>query len=160
MLDLLALASLAVVLVTLAWLLRVVGEVRTAVIQKTPNDLTPGIESREKASFEALEGISGLVPAGTTLLVEARDGATLDELVRIKKQLEAVLPAFTRVAVLAGASVRGVAGPGVEQRTLFTGPHAYLSTACLHDRHDQCRRYCKWCHAFCGCAHHERDNSV
>jgi hypothetical protein len=29
--------------------------------------------------------------------------------------------------------------------------HRYVSTACQHGRHDQCRRTCKFCDAACGC---------
>jgi len=30
----------------------------------------------------------------------------------------------------------------------------YTSTACLHDRHDECRQTCKFCSAACRCACH------
>jgi hypothetical protein len=33
-------------------------------------------------------------------------------------------------------------------------PHQYLSTACFHGHHDQCRRICKWCPARCVCECH------
>lgn len=36
-------------------------------------------------------------------------------------------------------------------------PHAYVSTACMHGIHDQCRKECKFCKAPCGCACHEAD---
>ena len=29
--------------------------------------------------------------------------------------------------------------------------HKYLSTACEHGLHDQCRRFCKWCPSLCNC---------
>lgn len=32
--------------------------------------------------------------------------------------------------------------------------HQYLSTACLHGRHDDCRLTCKWCPAPCLCDCH------
>jgi hypothetical protein len=32
--------------------------------------------------------------------------------------------------------------------------HEYTATACLHDRHDDCRFFCKWCPAPCLCACH------
>lgn len=33
--------------------------------------------------------------------------------------------------------------------------HDYLSTACLHERHDQCRRSCKFCGMPCRCECHQ-----
>lgn len=33
--------------------------------------------------------------------------------------------------------------------------HKYISVACLHDRHDECRRQCPFCEARCLCWHHE-----
>lgn len=33
--------------------------------------------------------------------------------------------------------------------------HLYLSTACLHEQHDQCRQTCKFCEAPCICEHHK-----
>ena len=35
-----------------------------------------------------------------------------------------------------------------------TPVHTYVSTACWHDHHDQCRRLCKWCPALCLCKCH------
>lgn len=38
------------------------------------------------------------------------------------------------------------------------GEHHYISTACLHGRHDDCRQQCKWCPSRCactGCDHQE-----
>lgn len=32
--------------------------------------------------------------------------------------------------------------------------HVYLSTACVHDRHVQCRQTCKFCMALCQCSCH------
>ncbi len=32
--------------------------------------------------------------------------------------------------------------------------HVYLSTACLHDEHGECRRRCKFCNEPCACPHH------
>lgn len=32
--------------------------------------------------------------------------------------------------------------------------HQYVSTACRHDLHGQCRERCKHCGAACGCLHH------
>jgi hypothetical protein len=32
--------------------------------------------------------------------------------------------------------------------------HAYVSTACQHERHGECRLTCKFCPAVCGCACH------
>lgn len=37
------------------------------------------------------------------------------------------------------------------------GEHAYVSTACQHQLHQQCRRTCKFCPADCGCMCHIRD---
>lgn len=48
-------------------------------------------------------------------------------------------------------------------------PHAYLSTACLHGRHDDCDSMigiqgtkrpatCKYCDARCTCPHHVTDS--
>lgn len=34
------------------------------------------------------------------------------------------------------------------------GEHAYVSTACQHQLHRQCRRTCKFCPAGCGCVCH------
>lgn len=34
-------------------------------------------------------------------------------------------------------------------------PHLYVSTACTHERHDECRRVCKFCPATCLCTCHE-----
>lgn len=34
--------------------------------------------------------------------------------------------------------------------------HEYVSTACLHGLHDECRRTCKFCPAACSCPHHAR----
>jgi hypothetical protein len=33
-------------------------------------------------------------------------------------------------------------------------PHVYMSTACLHTRHEDCRKTCKFCGAACVCACH------
>jgi hypothetical protein len=33
-------------------------------------------------------------------------------------------------------------------------PHTYLSTACLHEAHEQCRQTCKFCSAKCVCGCH------
>lgn len=33
--------------------------------------------------------------------------------------------------------------------------HSYLSTACHHELHDECRRSCKFCSAGCTCSCHE-----
>ena len=33
-------------------------------------------------------------------------------------------------------------------------PH-YWSTACIHDRHDECRRTCKFCDQPCRCSCHQ-----
>lgn len=33
--------------------------------------------------------------------------------------------------------------------------HDYLSTACHHKRHDQCRKTCKFCEVECCCECHE-----
>lgn len=33
--------------------------------------------------------------------------------------------------------------------------HAYLSTACYHQLHEQCRKECKFCPAKCCCKCHE-----
>ncbi len=33
--------------------------------------------------------------------------------------------------------------------------HEYTATACLHGRCDDCRFFCKWCPAPCGCVCHE-----
>jgi Family of unknown function (DUF5662) len=36
----------------------------------------------------------------------------------------------------------------------------YVSTACMHEHHDRCRRRCKWCDSACRCACHiERQNA-
>ena len=40
--------------------------------------------------------------------------------------------------------------------------HFYISTACLHEvndqsLHDQCRLFCKFCHAPCRCRRHAED---
>jgi hypothetical protein len=32
--------------------------------------------------------------------------------------------------------------------------HRYVSTACQHDVHDQCRRTCKFCSVACSCPCH------
>lgn len=37
------------------------------------------------------------------------------------------------------------------------GEHVYLSTACRHQQHDQCRKVCKFCDAPCVCGHHLAD---
>jgi hypothetical protein len=34
------------------------------------------------------------------------------------------------------------------------GEHAYVSTACQHQLHQQCRRTCKFCPAGCSCTCH------
>lgn len=36
----------------------------------------------------------------------------------------------------------------------LAGEHIYISTACLHDRHELCRLECKYCNAPCWCDHH------
>jgi len=36
-------------------------------------------------------------------------------------------------------------------------PHAYLSTACHHTLHDNCRQVCKYCPAECACGCHTTD---
>lgn len=35
----------------------------------------------------------------------------------------------------------------------------YYSTACMHERHGECRRKCKFCDAPCQCACHGDDQS-
>ena len=35
--------------------------------------------------------------------------------------------------------------------------HIYLSTACHHSQHAQCRKECEFCPAMCGCACHGAD---
>jgi hypothetical protein len=35
-----------------------------------------------------------------------------------------------------------------------SGPHEYVSTACQHQLHADCRRVCKFCPANCGCGCH------
>ena len=35
--------------------------------------------------------------------------------------------------------------------------HAYVSTACRHERHARCRRQCKFCDAMCACRCHATD---
>lgn len=35
--------------------------------------------------------------------------------------------------------------------------HGYVSTACYHALHDQCRRVCKFCPAECGCECHDAE---
>jgi hypothetical protein len=37
------------------------------------------------------------------------------------------------------------------------GPHQYLSTACRHQQHEECRKVCKFCDAPCICSHHVAD---
>lgn len=34
-------------------------------------------------------------------------------------------------------------------------PHRYFSTACLHERHDDCRMVCKFCPSPCRCDCHD-----
>lgn len=41
------------------------------------------------------------------------------------------------------------ADPLTEPAAAWSAPHAYVSTACLHGRHDDCRRTCKYCSAPC-----------
>lgn len=36
------------------------------------------------------------------------------------------------------------------------GRHLYLSTYCLHDRHEDCRQVCKVCTEPCICSCHDR----
>lgn len=36
----------------------------------------------------------------------------------------------------------------------WLGRHRYTSTACLHARHAECRKTCKFCGAWCRCACH------
>ncbi len=54
---------------------------------------------------------------------------------------------------------------------VVTGGHDYLSTACLHGRHDYCANdvgivggkkphTCKWCDARCRCGCHQPDRAV
>jgi hypothetical protein len=43
-------------------------------------------------------------------------------------------------------------------RELRTRPHLYVSTACRHELHDQCRLTCKWCSAPCMCRCHRGDD--
>lgn len=35
-------------------------------------------------------------------------------------------------------------------------PHAYLSTACFHKKHVECRRVCKYCPQECVCPCHKK----
>lgn len=35
--------------------------------------------------------------------------------------------------------------------------HDYVSTACVHDEHGQCRRTCKFCERPCRCACHVKE---
>ena len=39
-------------------------------------------------------------------------------------------------------------------------PHRYLSTACLHEEHRQCRRTCKFCLVECICPCHVKAPST
>lgn len=42
-----------------------------------------------------------------------------------------------------------------------TGEHIYLSTGCLHDRHDRCRPQCEHCPQTCLCrCHYRRDTTM
>lgn len=34
--------------------------------------------------------------------------------------------------------------------------HEYISTACNHERHDECRKTCKFCDSECKCTCHFR----
>lgn len=36
--------------------------------------------------------------------------------------------------------------------------HMYLSTACFHERHEECRRVCKFCPAPCNCSCHDEED--
>lgn len=38
--------------------------------------------------------------------------------------------------------------------------HDYLSTACHHELHEECRRTCKFCPAECQCSCHKKARSV
>jgi hypothetical protein len=70
--------------------------------------------------------------------------------------------AFERIRAIAkvvargkyGAEIKGliesVAIAGVIAGRL-AGSHHYLSTACQHGLHDQCRKACKFCGALCAC---------
>lgn len=50
----------------------------------------------------------------------------------------------------------------IRQRQGHASGHDYLSTACLHEQHDQCRRSCKFCPAECSCdcAHPDTTESL
>ncbi len=37
--------------------------------------------------------------------------------------------------------------------------HSYLSTACYHERHDDCRMVCKFCYVQCRCKCHKEAKS-
>jgi CHC2 zinc finger len=37
--------------------------------------------------------------------------------------------------------------------------HDYVSTACVHDRHERCRQFCKFCGVKCRCACHTTTTS-
>ena len=39
-------------------------------------------------------------------------------------------------------------------------PHVYMSTACMHDKHDCCRDRCKFCGAACDCECHTRHTGM
>lgn len=36
-----------------------------------------------------------------------------------------------------------------------TNEHFYVSTACFHGLHDDCRLLCKWCDGRCNCGCHQ-----
>lgn len=47
-----------------------------------------------------------------------------------------------------------------EDRYLLVSTHDYLSTACEHELHAECRKTCKFCGNACGCACHDAGQHV
>jgi hypothetical protein len=43
---------------------------------------------------------------------------------------------------------------------MVTLGHNYLSTACWHGKHDQCRKECKFCKAPCKCECHDKKDAA
>ena len=59
-------------------------------------------------------------------------------------------------APVAGTSTTGIKQNSTSVPSQNIQAHDYLSTACLHDKHQACRRECKFCPSVCKCECHLR----
>jgi len=81
----------------------------------------------------------------------APDGLTVDEALAVLR----LVPECARALTTELERLRTIDQQRRQDRLLSAGePHAYLSTACQHALHSDCRRDCKFCSEPCRCDCH------